>query len=66
MNAGASRKDAPARPYRGVIVTGAASGIGRAAALAFAAQGTTSWPPTWTRAGSRQPYDRSPPPGALP
>ncbi|WP_424571105.1 SDR family NAD(P)-dependent oxidoreductase [Streptomyces sp. CH-036] len=39
MNAVASGKDATARPYRGVIVTGAASGIGRAAALAFAAQG---------------------------
>ncbi|MGW5331276.1 SDR family NAD(P)-dependent oxidoreductase [Streptomyces bauhiniae] len=39
MNAPASGQDAAARPYRAVIVTGAASGIGRAAALAFAAQG---------------------------
>ncbi|MEV1048293.1 SDR family oxidoreductase [Streptomyces sp. NPDC049916] len=38
MNAADSGPGA-ARPYRGVIVTGAASGIGRAAALAFAAQG---------------------------
>ncbi|UZI33379.1 SDR family oxidoreductase [Streptomyces sp. CA-278952] len=39
MNAPVSEPDIASRTLRSVIVTGAASGIGRAAALAFAAQG---------------------------
>ena len=42
------------------LVTGAAGGIGRAAALAFAPPGRGSSSPTWRRAAAKRPSARLP------